>query len=64
MTPAYTKPELIFTTVEDCVLGYNAASLGKQFLTFSRIVVKEQEVQEESGFWALGDELTTSLRSC
>lgn len=34
MTPAYTKPELIFTTVEEYILGYNAASLGKQFLMF------------------------------
>lgn len=34
MTSAYTKPELIFITVEECVLGYNAASLGKQFVMF------------------------------
>jgi hypothetical protein len=40
MTSAYKKPELVFTTVEECVLGYNAASLGKKFLMFGRIVVQ------------------------
>jgi hypothetical protein len=34
VTLAYTEPELIFITVEECVLRYNAASLGKQFLMF------------------------------
>lgn len=52
MTPAYTKPELIFTTVEECVLGYNAASLVKQFLTFSRIVV--QRARGPRRIWLLG----------
>jgi hypothetical protein len=39
MTPAYTKSELIFTTVEEFIFGYNAASLGKQVLMFWMIVV-------------------------
>jgi len=51
MIPAYTKCELIFTTVEECILGYNAASLGKQFLMFWRIVV--QRARGPGRIWPL-----------